>query len=52
MCTCFIHSVDIQFLLDNGVVNAHRALMMARCDMMQSMFSHNFRESAAKKVCN
>ena len=48
MFDCFS---DVQFQVDNGVVNAHRSLMMARCDMMQSMFSYNFREAGAKKVC-
>jgi len=41
---------DIEFALDDGVVSAHKPLLMARCDMMQAMFSDSFLESSARCV--
>jgi len=41
---------DIEFALDDGVVHAHKPLLMARCDMMQAMFSDSFLESSARCV--
>jgi Rho-related BTB domain-containing protein 1/2 len=32
---------DIVFRLDDGTASAHKSLLMARCDMMRAMFSHN-----------
>ena len=32
---------DIVFRLDDGTASAHKPLLMARCDMMRAMFSHN-----------
>lgn len=31
---------DVLFRLDDGVLAAHRAILMARCDMMNAMFAH------------
>lgn len=39
---------DVHFLLDDGSSPAHRALLMARCDVMDAMFAGDFRESSAK----
>ncbi|CAH0393986.1 unnamed protein product [Bemisia tabaci] len=41
---------DVLFQLDDGLFAAHRALLMARCDMMKAMFSGDFRESNAKVI--
>ncbi|XP_042143046.1 rho-related BTB domain-containing protein 1 isoform X4 [Ixodes scapularis] len=41
---------DVLFQLDDGFCSAHRALLMARCDMMAAMFRGDFRESSAKVV--
>jgi BTB/POZ domain len=41
---------DVRFKLDDGLIAAHKALLMARCDVMRAMFSGDFRESAAKVV--
>ena len=41
---------DVHFLLDDGSCPAHRALLMARCDVMDAMFAGDFRESSAKVV--
>ena len=34
---------DVLFRLDDGVLAAHRAVLMARCDMMNAMFAHKGR---------
>ena len=34
---------DVLFRLDDGVLAAHRAILMARCDMMNAMFAHKGR---------
>jgi Rho-related BTB domain-containing protein 1/2 len=41
---------DIIFKLDDGTHAAHKPLLMARCDMMQAMFSDDFIESSARVV--
>ncbi|XP_065339074.1 rho-related BTB domain-containing protein 1 isoform X3 [Cloeon dipterum] len=41
---------DVKFKLEDGTIAAHKALLMARCDVMRAMFSGDFRESAAKVV--
>ena len=40
---CLLDSLfsDIVFRLDDGAASAHKPLLMARCDMMRAMFSHN-----------
>ncbi|KAH9518482.1 Rho- BTB domain-containing protein 1 [Bulinus truncatus] len=38
---------DITFQVDNGIVSAHKPLLMARCEMMSAMFSNDFIESAS-----
>ena len=37
---------DVLFRLDDGVLAAHRAILMARCDMMNAMFAHKGRTDA------
>lgn len=41
---------DVVFELDDGACAAHKAMLMARCDVMKAMFSGDFRESQAKVV--
>ncbi|XP_046365118.1 rho-related BTB domain-containing protein 1-like [Haliotis rufescens] len=41
---------DIAFKVDNGIVAAHKPLLMARCEMMYAMFSSDFIESSAKVI--
>lgn len=41
---------DVVFELDDGACAAHKAMLMARCDVMKAMFSGDFRESQAKMV--
>ncbi|XP_046383343.1 rho-related BTB domain-containing protein 1 isoform X2 [Ischnura elegans] len=41
---------DVVFQLEDGSLLAHRALLMARCDMMRAMFSGDFRESSSKVI--
>jgi len=41
---------DILFKLDDGTLAAHKPLLMTRCDMMQAMFSDDFKESSARVV--
>ncbi|KAI8792887.1 rho-related BTB domain-containing protein 1 [Biomphalaria glabrata] len=38
---------DISFQVDNGIVSAHKPLLMARCEMMSAMFTNDFIESAS-----
>ncbi|XP_013391291.1 rho-related BTB domain-containing protein 1 [Lingula anatina] len=42
---------DVHFQVDDGLVPAHKALLVSSCDPMLAMFSDNFKESAAKVVC-
>ena len=48
----FPHSFsDILFRLDDGAISAHKPILMARCDMMLAMFTHeDFVESSARVV--
>ncbi|CAG0879065.1 unnamed protein product [Darwinula stevensoni] len=41
---------DVLFELEGGICQAHRPLLMARCDVMAAMFRGDFRESSAKVV--
>lgn len=41
---------DVTFELDDGRCRAHRPMLMARCDMMNAMFSGDFRESQAASI--
>ncbi|XP_041371093.1 rho-related BTB domain-containing protein 1-like [Gigantopelta aegis] len=41
---------DITFKLDDGLVSAHKPLLMARCEMMFAMFNSDFVESSAEMV--
>eukprot|EP00095_Tigriopus_kingsejongensis_P009866 maker-scaffold757_size101632-snap-gene-0.20 protein:Tk09866 transcript:maker-scaffold757_size101632-snap-gene-0.20-mRNA-1 annotation:"hypothetical protein DAPPUDRAFT_225906" len=42
---------DVVFRLDDGAIRAHKPLLMARCDMMLAMFTHDdFVESSARVV--
>lgn len=41
---------DVIFELDDGQVKAHRAMLIARCDMMRAMLSGDFREAHANVV--
>lgn len=42
---------DISFELDDGYVKAHRAILIARCDVMRAMLNGDFREAHANVVC-
>ena len=41
---------DVTFQLEDGVVHSHRALLVARSDVMAAMFSNNFREGRAALI--
>ena len=42
---------DITIRLDDGVLTAHKPLLMCRCDMMYAMFTHDdFREKTSNSV--
>jgi len=41
---------SVLFKLEDGTQPAHKPLLMARCDMMQAMFSDDFIESSAKVI--
>jgi Rho-related BTB domain-containing protein 1/2 len=41
---------DITFELDDGSVKAHRAMLVARCDVMRAMLNGDFREAHAHTV--
>ncbi|XP_014774745.1 rho-related BTB domain-containing protein 2 [Octopus bimaculoides] len=43
-------ATDVTFQVDDGMVRAHKPLLMAHCEMMYAMFSDNFRESSAKVI--
>lgn len=36
---------DVTFELDDGQVKAHRAILVARCEVMRAMLSGDFREA-------
>lgn len=41
---------DITFELDDGQVRAHRAMLVARCEVMRAMLNGDFREAHAHTV--
>lgn len=41
---------DITFELDDGKMKAHRAMLVARCEVMSAMLNGNFAESHAHTV--
>lgn len=41
---------DITFELDDGKMKAHRAMLVARCEVMHAMLNGNFAESHAHTV--
>ncbi|XP_067135297.1 rho-related BTB domain-containing protein 1-like [Centruroides vittatus] len=41
---------DVLFQLEDGIVPAHKPILIARCDVMAAMFSGDFCESSAKIV--
>ena len=43
---------DVLFRLDDGVLAAHRAVLMARCDMMNAMFAHKGRSDRQRQNPN
>ncbi|GAB1604023.1 rho-related BTB domain-containing protein 2-like [Argonauta hians] len=43
-------ATDVTFQVDDGMVRAHKPLLMAHCEVMYAMFSDNFLESSAKVV--
>lgn len=43
---------DVSFELDDGVVKTHRAILIARCDVMRAMLCGDFREAHANVVSN
>lgn len=42
---------DVTFELDDGQMKSHRAMLIARCDMMRAMLNGDFREAHANVVC-
>lgn len=42
---------DVTFELDDGKMKSHRAMLIARCDMMRAMLNGDFREAHAHTVC-
>lgn len=42
---------DITFELDDGKIKAHRAMLVARCEVMRAMLNGNFAESHASLIC-
>lgn len=49
---------DVTFELDDGQLKTHRAMLVARCDVMRAMLNGDFREahsnvvSTLKRICN
>lgn len=41
---------DVTFELDDGKMKSHRAILIARCDMMRAMLNGDFREAHAHTV--
>ncbi|XP_059617232.1 rho-related BTB domain-containing protein 2 isoform X1 [Phlebotomus argentipes] len=41
---------DLSFELDDGHVKAHRAILVARCDVMRAMLNGDFREAHANVI--
>ena len=46
------YHTDVVFHLDDGKASAHRAILMARSDVMRAMFSGDFRERRSQCVCD
>ena len=47
---CRLYVTDVLFRCEDGDVAAHRAMLVARCEWMSSLFNDNFRESTLKVV--
>lgn len=43
---------DVTFELDDGHIKTHRAMLVARCDVMRAMLNGDFREAHSNVVCN
>lgn len=41
---------DVTFELDDGKMKSHRAMLIARCDMMRAMLNGDFREAHTNTV--
>lgn len=41
---------DIIFEVDDGQIKAHRAILIARCDVMRAMLTGDFREAYSNVV--
>lgn len=41
---------DVTFELDDGQMKAHRAILVARCDVMRAMLAGDFREAHSSVV--
>lgn len=41
---------DVMFELDDGQMKAHRAILIARCDVMRAMLAGDFREAHSSVV--
>lgn len=41
---------DVTFELDDGHMKAHRAMLVARCDVMRAMLNGDFREAHSNLV--
>lgn len=47
---CLSKKIDVIFRLDDGTCYGHKAVLMARCEVMEAMFKGDFRESLAQMV--
>lgn len=41
---------DVTFELDDGHMKAHRAMLVARCDVMRAMLNGDFKEAHSNVV--
>lgn len=41
---------DVTFELDDGHIKSHRAILIARCDVMRAMLNGDFREAHTNVV--
>lgn len=41
---------DVTFELDDGHIKSHRAMLIARCDVMRAMLNGDFREAHSNVV--
>lgn len=41
---------DVTFELDDGNIKSHRAILIARCDVMRAMLNGDFREAHTNVV--